>query len=216
MGARLRGSAARGRVSRSPRGPQRWRAPPGLHGGATSPTARASLAPSALAERSTAALMRCPGSSPLTPVRRTKATVGLSSSIGSLTVSICGLACVALASGRSRPSRSFGSRREGGVPWPSSLASIGDRPLHVAVLGGSTGPTHRSDMSVRAAWAIRAVAVVVAAAVSYVVLVAIDSRSPWVVTAALAGGVLLGEVVRRLTGPPTPVEEQPAQPQESQ
>ncbi len=71
-------------------------------------------------------------------------------------------------------------------------------------------------MSVRAAWAIRAVAVVVAAAVSYVVLVAIDSRSPWVVTAALAGGVLLGEVVRRLTGPPMPVEEQPAQPQESQ
>lgn len=66
-------------------------------------------------------------------------------------------------------------------------------------------------MSLRAAWTIRAAAVVVAAAVFYIVLVAIDSRSPWVVAAVVAVGIALGEILRRLTGPPTAMKDQRAQ-----
>ena len=57
-------------------------------------------------------------------------------------------------------------------------------------------------MSRRTAWAIRTVAVLASVPACYLLLAAIDSRSPWVIAAVVAAvGIAGGEVVARLTAP---------------
>ena len=62
-------------------------------------------------------------------------------------------------------------------------------------------------MSLRTAWIIRIAAVAAGGVVCYLALVAIDSRSPWVIVPLVAVGVVGGEVIGRLTRPSTAVEE---------
>ena len=54
-------------------------------------------------------------------------------------------------------------------------------------------------MSPRTAWTIRIGAVLASAPICYLALVTIDSRSPWLLTAVIPVGFVLGEIVRRLT-----------------
>ena len=57
-------------------------------------------------------------------------------------------------------------------------------------------------MSRRAAWTIRIVAVLASVPGCYLLLTAIDSRSPWVILAVVAGvGIGGGAFVARLTAP---------------
>ena len=63
-------------------------------------------------------------------------------------------------------------------------------------------------MSLRTAWIIRIAAVAAVGVVCYLALVAIDSRSPWVIVPLVAVvGVVGGEMISRLTRPSTAVEE---------
>lgn len=57
-------------------------------------------------------------------------------------------------------------------------------------------------MSRRTAWAIRIAALLASVPACYLVLAAIDSRSPWVIVAVVAAlGIGGGGVVARLTAP---------------
>jgi len=56
-------------------------------------------------------------------------------------------------------------------------------------------------MSPRTAWTIRIGAVLASAPICYLALVTIDSRSPWLLTAVIPVGFVLGEIVRRLRPP---------------
>lgn len=62
-------------------------------------------------------------------------------------------------------------------------------------------------MSPRTARIIRIGAVLASAPICYLALVTIDSRSPWLLTAVIPVGFVLGEIVRRLTAPSLTLEQ---------
>lgn len=66
-------------------------------------------------------------------------------------------------------------------------------------------------MSPRASWTIRIVVVLAYIPACYIALVAIDSRSPWVLLAFMPVGFAVGEILRRLTASPPTRKDQPVQ-----